>query len=428
MKYVLLLLLIGGITLNENQAQTKDTIKVMVYNLLNFPDGSTNCSNNTLISGRVDTLKKIIDYVQPDVLMVCELQYGLAASNVLNNALNTNGRTAYQMATYTPNNSGSSSLNNAFFYNSNKLGLTRQKVILTDLRDVSVYQMYGVNPNPLGGQAAVDFMVAHLKAGNTATDEARRARACDSVRQYVDAFPTAQNIIFGGDFNFYSGAEAGFTKLTSGTYPFRDPVNAPSNWTGNPAWNFIHTQSTRSGDRINCGATGGMDDRFDMLLASNPVIQGTNNIKYLLGSYDVIGNNGTTYNRNINDFRNTSPEPDTILDALYYMSDHLPVVMNIEINHPSNTSVKNIDENRLDLMVYPNPAVDKLVINYQLRKSSKVEVQIVNLLGQVVWSASENTVVGNQQKNINIANLEKGVYTLFVRTETFQQTKIFIKK
>jgi hypothetical protein len=38
----------------------------MSYNILNFPDGN--------IAGRVDTLENIIEYYQPHLLMVQELQ------------------------------------------------------------------------------------------------------------------------------------------------------------------------------------------------------------------------------------------------------------------------------------------------------------------------------------------------------------------
>jgi hypothetical protein len=41
-------------------------IRVMSHNMLNFPDGN--------ISGRVDTLENIIDYFQPHLLMIQELQ------------------------------------------------------------------------------------------------------------------------------------------------------------------------------------------------------------------------------------------------------------------------------------------------------------------------------------------------------------------
>ena len=48
----------------QANAQLTDTLKVMSYNLLNFPNVSPN---------RIDTLKGILDYVKPDILMVCEL-------------------------------------------------------------------------------------------------------------------------------------------------------------------------------------------------------------------------------------------------------------------------------------------------------------------------------------------------------------------
>ena len=46
----------------------QDTIKVTYYNLLDFPERQED---------RVDTLKKILDYIQPDVFVVNELTLSL---------------------------------------------------------------------------------------------------------------------------------------------------------------------------------------------------------------------------------------------------------------------------------------------------------------------------------------------------------------
>src|SRR5688572_8734966 len=86
-------------------AQSTDTITVMVYNLLNFPNGRNDCGTNIVVPARWDTLVKIIDYVRPDILMVCELQSAVGADSILNKALNTHGRSGYQRAIFVPNRS-----------------------------------------------------------------------------------------------------------------------------------------------------------------------------------------------------------------------------------------------------------------------------------------------------------------------------------
>ena len=98
----------------------------------------------------------------------------------------------------------------------------------------------------------------------------------------------------------------------------------------------IHTQTTRApgSTQLDCGATGGVDSRFDFLLASNPIINGTDHIEYVADSYNELGNDGNLYNKAINDPANASGVPDSVLNALFYMSDHLPVILDLAVSYP----------------------------------------------------------------------------------------------
>jgi len=107
-----------------------DTISIMTYNLLNFPDGSTICgSSNVTVPNRFDTLRKIMGYSQPDIFVVCELQNQKGADSILNRSLNVFGTTHYSPATF-HNNAGGASIQNMLYYNSNKLTLLSQDVVL----------------------------------------------------------------------------------------------------------------------------------------------------------------------------------------------------------------------------------------------------------------------------------------------------------
>ena len=72
-------------------AMSQDTVRLMTYNLLNYP---------YVAASRADTLAIIIDDVLPDVLIVNELQNNSGATTILNNAMNTNGRSNYSRAIF----------------------------------------------------------------------------------------------------------------------------------------------------------------------------------------------------------------------------------------------------------------------------------------------------------------------------------------
>jgi len=430
MNKFLLLLLLSLFFTASSFAQTKDTINVMVYNLLNFPDGDNSCSPNTLINSRHNQLKTVIDSTKPDVLMVCELQHGIGALTILNSSLNTSGRSYYDMAPFIPNNSGSSSLNNAFFYNTNKLGFLRQDQIITDLRDVNVYQAFAKDPGMGVGVDTVyiDFMMAHFKAGSTASNASRRARACDSVRKYIDTASIERNIILGGDFNMQNGTEAGFQTLLGGAYPLNDPLNMTGTWHNNASWGFMHTQSTRDNQTINCGAYGGLDDRFDLMLFSDPISTGNKYVNYLYGSYQAIGNNGSTYNKAINDPSNTTTVSTTVLDAMRELSDHLPVVMDVEVTYPSTIDVKKIAFADLEMLVFPNPANNQVAIQYSLPQSSAVTISLTDMLGRTVKTSALGLQSGKNIARLSLDGLPQGVYSIMLETEEYKQQKLLIKQ
>ena len=70
MKYLFILVL----AISSFVSAQNETLSIVSYNLLYFPDGRNDCGLNVVVPNRVDTLKKITDYLQPDILMVCEIQ------------------------------------------------------------------------------------------------------------------------------------------------------------------------------------------------------------------------------------------------------------------------------------------------------------------------------------------------------------------
>lgn len=340
MKYALLALLIGFGISAQSLAQTVP-LRVVSYNLLNFPNGRNDCgAGNVNLPNRADSLRKIMQYLNPDIFVGCEIQTEAGCDSVLTRALNVFGTTHYQRAAFIPNSDGGD-LQNMLFYHSGKLTLKEQRVIPTGIRDINHYILY-VNDNTLPQHhdtCFIEVFMCHLKAGSANADQSDRAAQTALLRTILDGRPQGRHLFVCGDLNTYRSSEAGYQNLVSGGSNFlKDPINTPGNWTNNSSFAAIHTQSPRVSGTTDCGVTGGLDDRFDHILVSQNVLSGTNLLQYTTSSYKAIGNDGNHYNQSVLAGSN-SQYPDSVVRALYYSSDHLPVKLDMTAVIPTNNGL-----------------------------------------------------------------------------------------
>jgi hypothetical protein len=132
----------------------------------------------------------------------------------------------------------------------------------------------------------------------------------------------------------YTSTEPAYQELLDDTNPIvmRDPIDSPGNWQSSSFTpRQIHTQSTRQNGIFGDGAGGGMDDRFDFILLSEDMFSTTNAINYVNDSYDALGNDGTCYNQSITACAGAAV-PNEVMQAMYHMSDHLPVILELQLN------------------------------------------------------------------------------------------------
>lgn len=311
-----------------------DTLRVMQYNLLNYGNYTSYCTTgNNNIDDKDEYLITIIDYVNPDVFSVNEIsENSYYQQHLLDDILNINGINYYQKAEGT--NIAGSPIVNMLYYNSNKLGLSFQDVIETDIRDINLYRLFYKPQNgyPISDTIFLNCITAHLKSGNTSSDRGQRANMTLAVMNYINDQNLIGNTIFMGDLNVYYSDEEAYQNLTenfSTDIRFFDPVNTPGNWHSNPSYTFVHTQSTHLTSN-GCSAGGGMDDRFDFILLSERIMSFQENIGFVSGSYISLGQDGLHLNQSINYPPNNSA-PENIIEAIYYISDHLPVYIDLFI-------------------------------------------------------------------------------------------------
>ncbi|GAB4322822.1 MAG: hypothetical protein Kow00127_15510 [Bacteroidales bacterium] len=299
----------------------QDTLQVMYYNVLNFP-GTT--------PGRIDYFRTVTSYIQPDVLLTTEVLSEAGADDLLNSGLNAWGTQNYARAEFTDG----PDTDNMLFYNSDKLTLYSQDTIQTALRLINEYVLWYSGAGAPGNDTLfVTFYVAHLKASSGSTNEEKRMKEVMRLKAHLSEKSNTENIIFGGDLNLYSAQEPAYDSIISaGPVPFSDPLPA-GNWHNNSSFSSIHTQSTRT-TYFGGGSTGGMDDRFDFIFFSPDMMQPDAPVMYETQSCTAFGNDGQHFNLALVDPPANNLLPDSAVQALYQMSDHLPVISNLIVTPP----------------------------------------------------------------------------------------------
>ena len=320
----------------QSSAFAQTSIKVLSYNILNYPQGE--------IPNREDTLALILDYVQPDLFLIQELK-SEEGYNTIYNSCFSDLQDPFAQVTYVPQNSNPGSswpLQQSLIYNERLFGLAEEGIRTSPIRDMNRYKLYLKDEAHLLGDTTFLYVfVAHLKSSQGSENEQLRLEMMEAFTAYFNTLPADALAIFGGDFNLYSSDEPAYQLLLSpnNLLQWQDPINAPGVWSnGNYPFKQILTQSTRSSSIFGDGAGGGMDDRFDFIMATDALMNSISPIHYTPNSYLALGNNGSCYNQNITDCDEDNEVPMYILTALYHMSDHLPVVMELQSDLALNSS------------------------------------------------------------------------------------------
>ncbi len=376
MKRLSLVIVFGLLLISFGFAQT-ETIRVMHYNLLQYLEQSGECNQtNNNLSTKDAALRTIIDYVTPDVFVVNEIGSNVSYANrIVNNVLNTNGRDNFHHCPMTNYSGGS--LANMLFYDADKLAFHSHFYITTVNRDINGYKMYYLSPNLAHGDTVfTTFLLAHLKAGTSATDAQKRYSQVVSLMNKLVSIGEYGNYCLSGDFNIYGASEDAYQYLihySNSLYKFYDPINQEGEWHNSYSYRSLHTQSTHS-DNNDCASSGGMDDRFDFILVSSPVYYGSRKVSYVDNSYHALGNDGNHFNKSINSPTNQDV-PSSVANALYTMSDHLPVIMDLMVDlfPVSVTSLADFDvrvvnpiQDKLQIIISPSNEEDMLVELYSL--------------------------------------------------------------
>jgi endonuclease/exonuclease/phosphatase family metal-dependent hydrolase len=381
--------------------ETSGEIKLMSYNLLNY---STSAG-----ASREPAYRTVINDVNPDILVIQELSQASAITTFLNNVMNYSS-TTYSAGTVIDG----PDTDNGIFYKTALFSFISNTAIGTSLRDINAFKLKHLAT----GDTIIIYSV-HLKASNTTADQNQRTAEVDVLRGVTDALPSGKFYMVCGDFNIYGASEDAYVHLTqAGSNPagnFNDVLSLSGTW-NNSAYAIHHTQSPRT-TSFGGGATGGLDDRFDMILFSDAIAD-PGGFDVVSGSYLAYGNDGMHYNAALN----TPPYTmysSTIAAALHDASDHLPVV--VRLSYASGAMVakpaqpeggypagKNNHLMQDVVRVFPNPAKDQLTIQLTQTMTEPAHFTVSDMTGRMVHQFDVN----NNTQTISLPALKPGVYFL----------------
>ncbi len=407
---------------------SQDNVKLMFYNLLHYP---------TTMPSRISNLEIILDDYQPDIFMVCELENSVGSANILN-AIQTNDN-RYLAVTYQDNQSTTSALQQMVYFNSHKMTLTNEQIHSTQIRDINHYTFLLSTPDSNVNPQYLEVFVTHLKAGSqnmgAPTNGQKRELMVDEFVTALNNIPTNHYVIFSGDFNLYTSAEPAYQKIIdpNNNIVMVDPINRPGDWNdyaNRYVFQDIFTQSTFAydsslpgfgNDHIGDGSSGGIDDRFDFIMMSDNLNNTTAGLHYKTGTYAAYGNNGSCYNKSVNDPTCTGTYSQSIRNALFNFSDHMPIIMEIETNQTLTTASKNFE----NVFKFYTSNIVENEIGIEIPNSNFINetIYIYNLLGKLVIKKQLNE---KNQVLINVTNLTNGIY--YITSSNTTTPLKFIKK
>lgn len=97
-----------------------------------------------------------------------------------------------------------------------------------------------------------------------------------------------------------------------------------------------------------------------------------------------------------------------------------------KLNDGNLSGINNL-ESMSSLLVYPNPSNGNFTIKVDAKQGSNTRISLLNLLGQEVWTETQNLKMGEQDLSIH-TNLSEGVYILRLQNDTEQLLRNIIIK
>jgi hypothetical protein len=153
-----------------------------------------------------------------------------------------------------------------------------------------------------------------------------------------------------------------------------------------------------------------MDDRFDFILISNNIKNGSQHVKYVNGSYWAVGQDGKHFNKGLLDAPTNNSVPGSVLNALGKNSDHLPVTLKLSIDQA--VGIDEYQNSQFADVGFINPVNRNLRLNITTFKSGKAVLSVFDFSGKKMIQQIITFNSGKTIKAIDVSSLKRGLYII----------------
>jgi hypothetical protein len=103
-------------------------------------------------------------------------------------------------------------------------------------------------------------------------------------------------------------------------------------------------------------------------------------------------------------------------------------IRNLTFGKDGSTSISQVSTDKNNtLMLYPNPVIDQLHVQYVSVVSENVQLQIVDMQGKIILKQSIDNKPGINNATIPVSQLQHGVYLCRLQNGTKLKTIKFLK-
>jgi len=302
-------------------------LRVMTWNLLDYPDAN--------LANRQPAFRTVMANINADVMIAQELHSQAGVDSFQLNVLNVVEPGQWANSGYFSLQTSPTPEGGAIFYKTAKVGISFTSTLTTGgPRNVLFTRVTPVGYTALPG--TFRMYSVHFKAdGCTGTcDSSTRRVEATSLRTQLNNVPAGTNFLVGGDTNIYGAYEGAYIRLTESQLDNDgqgfDVLSMPGSWHSIASYAAYDTQSPCNTGCFSGQSGGGLDDRFDLFLASGSM-RNNQGVELLSSGYGAYGNDGNHFNDDVNGSGFNTAVPIAVANALHLTSDHLPVVAIVQL-------------------------------------------------------------------------------------------------
>ena len=139
-----------------------------------------------------------------------------------------------------------------------------------------------------------------------------------------------------------------------------------------------------------------------------------NSFTQIVLDHQVIGSSGSIMNSG--SIHVSSNVGETIIST--FAQPNLIVTQGFE--QPSSdaeaTAISIIQQNSLDISVYPNPTKDKIILSFLVESQMELEIALFNSEGQQIVSTKKINIHDNYKQEISFKDFSAGNYLIVVKS------------